>query len=255
MTIQLQELRGFVSDMYGDVARFPRAEFHFAIGRPIMERLGYPAEMLDRIPRQSLESFAGVGYHFGLEPLRQGEHVLDVGSGAGSDVFYAALCVGERGRVAGLDMTDAMLDKAGKCLASLGLTHVSFHNGHAEAIPFDDASFDCVISNGVINLSPEKPDVFAGIHRVLKPGGRLMFSDIVTGMELPESVRENCELWAECIGGAEQEQRYLRLIERAGFALDRVVHNDYSFIQESTIQAAEKFQVRSISVLARKPSA
>jgi arsenite methyltransferase len=252
MSVQLDELRGFVSDMYSDVARFPRAEFHFPTGRPIMERLGYPREMLERIPKESLESFAGVGYHFGLAPLGEGEHVLDVGSGAGSDVFYAALRVGERGRVAGLDMTDAMLEKAGKSLARLGLSHVSFHKGHAEAVPFDDASFDCVISNGVINLSPQKPTVFAGIRRVLKPGGRLMFSDIVTGVELPDSVRENCELWAECIGGAEQEQRYLHLIEQAGLQLERVVHNDYAFIQESTINAAKKFQVRSISVLARK---
>jgi arsenite methyltransferase len=252
MSIQVQELRGFIADMYGDVARFPRAEFHFPIGRPIMESLGYPREILDRIPETALQSFAGVGYHFGLAPLREGEHVLDIGSGAGSDVFFAALQVGPLGRVVGLDMTDAMIDKARSNAEGFGLDNSRFEKGYAEELPFANASFDCVISNGVINLAPDKPAVLEGIERVLKPGGRLMLSDIVTGIDLPESLRDNCELWAECIGGAEQEQRYLRLFELAGLTVEDVSRNDYRFTQASTISAAEKFQVRSISVLATK---
>jgi arsenite methyltransferase len=253
MTIQLQELRGFISDMYGDVARFPRAEFHFATGRPLMEHLGYPPAMLDRIPATALESFAGVGYHFGLDPLREGESVLDVGSGSGSDAFFAALSVGASGHVMGMDMTDAMVAKACANLEAFELDNVRFDPGYAESMPFDDASFDCVISNGVINLSPDKPTVFSTIHRVLKPGGRLLFSDIVTGVDLPASIRENCELWAECIGGAELEQRYVQLIQHSGLRVERVVPNDYRFIQESTIHAATKFKVHSISAVARKP--
>lgn len=253
MTIQVQELRGFISDMYSDVARFPRAEFHFATGRPLMEHLGYPSAMLDRVPGTALESFAGVGYHFGLDPLQEGESVLDVGSGAGSDTFYAALSVGAAGHAVGIDMTDAMVNKATTGLDAFELNNVQFQKAYAEDLPFEDASFDCVISNGVVNLSPDKPAVLSGVHRVLAAGGRFMFSDIVTGVDLPASIRENCELWAECIGGAELEQRYLQLVEQAGFRIEEVVHNDYRFIQESTINAATKFKVHSVSVVARKP--
>lgn len=254
MSIQVQELRGFISDMYSDVARFPRAEFHFATGRPLMEQLGYPASMLDRIPTTAIESFAGVGFHFGLDPLREGESVLDVGCGAGSDTFFAALAVGAQGRAVGVDMTDAMLDKARESAVASGLDNVRFDKAYAEELPFEAASFDCVISNGVVNLSPDKAAVFCGINRVLKPGGRLMLSDIVTGVELPPSVRENCELWAECIGGAELEQRYLRIIEKGCFRVERVVQNDYGFLQQSTIDAAKKFKVHSISLVATKVS-
>ena len=251
MAIDFEELRGHISNMYSDVARFPRAEFHFPTGRPLMEQLGYPSDVLDRIPKGAMESFAGVGYHFDLQPLRAGEHVLDIGSGAGSDVFYAALAVGSEGSATGLDMTERMLDKSRKNVEGGDFEHVRFEKGLAETLPFDDERFDAVTSNGVINLTPVKPMVFEAIRRVLKPGGRLMFSDIVTGVELPDSVRENCELWAECIGGAVQEQRYLALIEQAGMKVETVRHNDrYRFTKDSTIQAADKFQVRSISILA-----
>jgi arsenite methyltransferase len=253
MTIHLQELRGFVSDMYSDVARFPQARFHFATGRPLMEHLGYPSATLDRIPATALESFAGVGYHVELASLQEGHQVLDVGSGAGSDAFLAALSVGAAGQVTGIDMTAAMLDKARANADAFELCNVQFEEAYAEALPFADACFDTVISNGVINLSPDKPAVFAGIHRVLRAGGSFAFSDIVTGVDLPASIRENCELWAECIGGAELEQRYLQLINQAGLRVEKVVHNDYRFIQESTVNAATKFKVHSISAVARKP--
>jgi SAM-dependent methyltransferase len=227
MNIDLQELRGYIADMYTDVAQLPRGNFHFPTGRPILELLGYSPELLDKIPSGALESFAGVGYHFDLEPLREGERVLDLGSGAGT--------------------------KAHRNLEMSSLSNVSFKKGYAESLPLDDQSFDVVISNGVINLSPVKETVFAEVHRVLVPGGRLMFSDIVTGVELPDSVRDNCALWAECIGGAQESQRYLRLIEKAGFKIETTSPNDaYSFSQDSTQNAAAKFRVHSISILARR---
>lgn len=253
MAIDLKELRGYISDMYSDVASYPRAEFHFPTGRPLMEQLGYPTDVLDRVPEGAMESFAGVGYHFGLSPLQEGERVLDIGSGAGSDALFAALHVGTRGRVLGIDMTDKMLDKSRDNLSDSGLDNTRFEKWHAEDVGELGEQFDCVISNGVINLSPDKAAVFAGICDRLVNGGRLMFSDIVTGVELPDSVRENCELWAECIGGAVQRDRYLRLIEQAGMSIEAVEDNDYRFTQESTIDAAYKFQVTSISILARKP--
>ena len=197
MTIQIDELRGFISDMYSDVARFPRAKFHFLTGRPLMETLGYPTPLLDRIPATAIESSASVGNHFALTDLPKGARVLDLGSGAGSDVFIAALQVGSEGEAVGVDMTKAMLDKSRKNIEKFDQDNVRFVDGHIEALPFEDGSFDWVISNGVINLSPQKSAVFAETHRGLKPGGRLLFSDLVTGVELPESVRDNCELWAE----------------------------------------------------------
>lgn len=254
MSIDLGQLRQYISALYSDVAKYPRGDFHFPTGRPIMETLGYDAALLDQIPKTSLESFAGVGHHFGLAPLRPGEVVLDLGSGSGSDLFYAALQVAPGGRAVGIDMTDEMLEKGKKSVAATGLSHVEFVKGFIEALPFADDQFDAVISNGVINLTPAKPEVFAGIKRVLKPAGRLMFSDIVTGVELPESVRENCELWAECIGGAEEQQRYLRQIEDAGLRVETVCNNAYEFSEGSTLNAAKKFQVRSVSILAYRPA-
>ena len=253
MNIDLQELRGYIADMYTDVATLPRGKFHFPTGRPLLEELGYDPALLDKIPSGAMESFAGVGHHFGLEPLREGERVLDLGSGAGTDAFFAALQVGASGSVTGIDMTDAMIEKALRNLEMSSLSNVSFKKGFAESLPLDDESFDVVISNGVINLSPVKDTVFAEVRRVLAPGGRLMFSDIVTGVELPDSVRDNCALWAECIGGAQESQRYLRQIERAGFKVEKTSPNEsYAFSQDSTQNAAEKFRVHSISILARR---
>ncbi len=255
MSINVHELRGYISAMYSDVARFPRGEFHFPTGRPIMERLGYQQQFLDRLPPKAMESFAGVGHHFGMAPLQSGEHVLDLGSGSGSDVFHAALQVGSGGRAVGIDMTDQMLSKARKLAESFEIENVEFVEGHIEELPFDDASFDCVISNGVVNLAVDKSVIFEGVKRILKPGGRMMFSDIVTGVELPTSVRENCELWAECIGGACEQQDYLRILTDAGLRLETCrINDEYKFTQQSTISAADKFQVRSVSILAYKPA-
>jgi arsenite methyltransferase len=253
--IDLQQLRGYISDMYSDVARFPRGDFHFPTGRPIMERLGYVRELLDQVPPKAMESFAGVGHHFDLDPLRAGEQVLDLGCGAGSDVFHAALQVGESGRVVGLDMTDAMLAKARATAQAAGVAAAEFVNGHIEELPFEDGSFDCVISNGVINLAVDKAAIFSAVFRVLRPGGRLMLSDIVTGVDLPKSVRENCQLWAECIGGALEQRQYIDLISASGLRVAKHgVNTEYRFVREGTLYAAEKFKVRSIKVLAYKPA-
>ena len=255
MEIDLDELRRYISDMYTDLALLPRGEFHFPTGRPLLERLGYAKALLDQIPSGAMESFAGVGHHFELDPLGEGERVLDLGSGAGTDAFFAALSVGPTGQVIGLDMTPAMLAKATGNLEASSLSNLSFQEGYAETIPFEDASFDVVISNGVINLCPVKSQVFSEIRRVLVPGGRLMFSDIVTGVELPDSVRENCALWAECIGGAQEANRYLEMIADAGLTVEKHCPNSsYQFTQDSTLSAAQNFAVHSLSILARKPA-
>ncbi len=165
--VDLAEVRGRVRDVYRQVADDPHGDFHFERGRALAERLGYPAGALDAIPEASLESFAGVGFPFGLTDLRSGERVLDLGSGSGMDVFYAAHRVGPEGKVTGVDMTEEQLAKARRLAEEAGLEGVEFVQGYIEEVPLPDASVDLVVSNGVINLSTQKEDVFREIARVL----------------------------------------------------------------------------------------
>ncbi|MFW5875400.1 MAG: methyltransferase domain-containing protein [Myxococcota bacterium] len=248
------ELEQHVKDMYARVAEDPRGDYHFEVGRPLAERLGYDARLLDRVPAQAIDSFAGVGHHFDVAELEPGQRVLDLGSGSGTDSFVAAVAVGPSGRVDGIDMTDAQRIKAERLRdATGGFDHVHFHAGHIEAVPFEDATFDCVISNGVINLVADKQRVFDEAARVLKPGGRLALSDIVTSEHLPEGVVCDVTLWASCIGGAMHRDDYQRAIEAAGLSIVVVKRNDYTFLPGSAERSARKFGVQSISLLASKP--
>jgi arsenite methyltransferase len=247
------DLESKVKGMYRLVALEPQAEYHFEMGRKLAERLGYAAADLDRIPAEAIESFAGVGYHFGLAGLKEGETVLDVGSGSGMDTFIAALEVGPRGRVVGLDMTDEQRAKAERLRARAGFANVGYLKAYIESIPCERAVFDVVISNGVINLSADKPKVFAEAARVLKPGGRLALSDIVTEVPLPEGIVCNATLWAACIGGARPQDEYRAALEAAGFEVTRVVKNTaYQFISPNAQAASRKYGVKSISLVAVK---
>ena len=182
--VDSNELAAKVREMYRAVAENPKGSYHFELGRDLAERLGYPSSILDESPEAAVDSFAGVGYFFDLADLKVGEEVLDLGSGSGMDVFFAARQVGEGGRVAGIDMTPEQLDKAERLRSAAGFLQVTFIMGQIEDLPFDDAGFDVVVSNGVINLAPDKPKVFAGAARVLRPGGRLVVADIVAEVEL-----------------------------------------------------------------------
>ncbi len=251
--VNVDELRGKVQDMYDKVAREPQEEFHFEMGRALAERLGYAPEDLDRIPAEAIESFAGVGYYFDLADLRGGETVLDLGSGSGMDTFVAALKVGAMGQVIGVDMTDAQLEKAERLREWAGFENVSYRKGYLEELPIEDASVDVVISNGVINLCPDKEQVFREISRVLRPGGHLAIADIVTEKELPASVTCNATLWAACIGGAAQESQYRQAIEAAGLRVVEVKENpQYQFLSRSAQNASREYGVKSISLLAEK---
>lgn len=249
-----QDLQAKVQAMYTDVARNPRGEFHFEMGRALAERLGYPPGDLDAIPAEAIESFAGVGYYFHLADLKPGERVADLGSGSGMDSFFAARRVGQAGHVTGIDMTDAQRLKADALRARDGFGQVEFLAGQIEAVPLPDASVDVVISNGVINLSADKAAVFRETARILRPGGRLALADIVTETQLPEDIVCNADLWAACIGGAAQQDSYREMIERAGLRVRSAEDNTaYQFISENARGASGRFGVKSISLLAVKP--
>lgn len=247
------ELTTRVKEMYREVADHPDREFHFDTGRALAERLGYPSHELDAIPDEAILSFAGVGYYFDLADLTPGETVVDLGSGSGMDSFLAARQVGSAGRVVGIDMTDAQLAKAERLAQHAGFVNVEFCDGRIEQLPVRAESTDVVISNGVINLAPEKGKVFAEAARVLRAGGRLAIADIVTLIQLPEGVTCNASLWAACIGGAMQGDDYRNAIETAGFSIEVVRDNDeYRFLSDSAANATKTYGVKSVSILARK---
>ncbi|HEU4940580.1 MAG TPA: methyltransferase domain-containing protein [Candidatus Eisenbacteria bacterium] len=238
--------------MYRHVAEQPDGEYHFEMGRPLAERLGYPPDMLARIPRGAIESFAGVGYFFDLAALGEGEAVVDLGSGSGMDVFFAATQVGSKGRVVGVDFTVEQLDKARRLAAEAGFDQLELREGRIESLPIEDGSVDCVISNGVINLAPDKEEVFTEAARVLRSGGRIAIADIVSEQQLKESIVCDVDLWASCIGGAAQQDAYREAIEAAGLRIERIKDNPYAFISERARNASEKYGVKSVSVLAVK---
>jgi arsenite methyltransferase len=247
------ELEERVKRMYEEVALDPEHEFHFETGRPLAERLGYGPEDLDRIPQAAIESFAGVGYFHDLAAIASGESVLDLGSGSGTDSFLAAQATGADGRVVGVDMTDAQLAKARGLADEHGFAQVEFRTGYIEQPIVDTPAFDCVISNGVINLSPDKSAVFAAAAKVLRTDGRLALADIVSERQLPEGVTCDASLWAACIGGAMQRDDYRTAIESAGFTIDTWRENEeYRFVSDRADNATAKYGVTSISLLATK---
>jgi len=251
-TVDTRELETKVKDMYRHVAEQPEGKYHFELGRPLAEQLGYPADVLDRIPDGAIESFAGVGYFFDLADLAEGESVIDLGSGSGMDVFFAAERVGSTGSVAGVDFTTEQLAKARGIAGEAGYSQVEFREGRIEQLPAEDSSFDCVISNGVINLAPEKGAVFAEAARVLKPGARLAIADIVSEQQLKESIVCDADLWASCIGGAAQEDAYREAIEGAGLRIEEIRENPYEFISDRARDASAKYGVKSVSLRAVK---
>jgi arsenite methyltransferase len=184
-----------IQEEYAEVAACPMQGFHFHTGRFLASRLGYPAERVDPLPDAVVESFAGVGNPFSWGDLRPRETVVDLGSGAGFDAILAAGMVGSAGQVFGVDMTPAMLDKSRGNAALLGLRNIAFHEGYLEELPLPDGLADVVISNGVINLCPDKPAALAEAYRVLKPGGRLQMADIVVAQAVPDDAKEDIALW------------------------------------------------------------
>jgi arsenite methyltransferase len=246
-----QELERHIKEMYGHVANATGRELHFPTGRLLAEALGYPAELLDKLPAQAVSSFAGVGYHLGIARLLPGERVLDLGSGSGMDAFAAAAQGGPRGSVTGVDITPEQLANSERFRRD---EHVRVRRARIEELPFEDASFEVVISNGVVNLSADKRRVFAEAARVLRPGGRLALADIVTEQQIADRTACQADLWAACIAGASQTDLYLEDIAATGLELQVVQRNPaYRFTSERAQRASDKYGAHSMSLLALKP--
>jgi arsenite methyltransferase len=193
--LDFEQLREAIRQEYAEVALKPEQGFHFHTGRPLARLLGYDDQWLEDIPERSIESFAGTGNPFSLGLLQSGERVVDVGSGAGIDSLIAARMVGSEGWVIGVDMTPAMLEKARRSAYEGGFTTVEFRQGLAECLPVLDGWADVVISNGVLNLTPDKDAALREMARVLKPGGRLQIGDILVQKPVPESAKRDIDLW------------------------------------------------------------
>jgi arsenite methyltransferase len=194
-TLNLESLRTAIQEEYELVALEPERGFHFHTGRPLAKLLDYADEWLQGLPETAIESFAGTGNPFSMDPLRPGEYVVDVGCGAGIDSLIAAKMIGATGQVVGVDMTPAMLNKARRNAAEAGLANVEFREGYGEALPVPNAWADVVISNGVLNLMPDKMTALQEMARVLKPDGRLQIGDILVEKAVPESAKQEIELW------------------------------------------------------------
>jgi arsenite methyltransferase len=193
--VDVDVLRDEIRKTYTDVSTAPEQEFIFPTGRAWAQELGYPAPELARIPQATVESFAGVANHWTLGGIEPGSVVVDLGCGAGTDLLIAAQMAGPTGRVIGIDMTATMLERARQSATEMGLGNVELHESLIEALPLDDASVDVVISNGVIDLVPDKDAVFDEIDRVLRPGGRLQLADVIIHHEVSEDARSRIDLW------------------------------------------------------------
>jgi len=193
--LDVGELRDAVRREYTEVARNPTKGFHFHTGRKLAGILEYQAAWLERVPEVGIESFAGTGNPFAIDPLGVGERVVDIGCGGGMDTLIAANMGGPSGQVIGVDMTDAMIEKACEAARIGGFSNVEIRKGYMEALPVDDAWADVVISNGALNLAPDKAASLGEMHRVLKPGGLLQVGDILVQRAVPESAKRKIDLW------------------------------------------------------------
>ncbi len=217
------EIKEAVKEKYSRVAKDPCATFNFPVGRDFALKVGYPKDVLDKLPQSMYESFTGANNPQPFVELKQREVVLDLGCGAGLDLYFYAKAVGENGKVYGVDISEDMVKKAKTNMNATGIKNVAIKCGHSDSLPFQDNFFDVVASNGIYNLSPDKESVMKEVFRVLKRGGRTVFCEVVLKDELPEDVRRNIDDWFRCIGGALPEKGFLALMGKAGFKKIEVI--------------------------------
>ena len=211
------EIKKLVKDRYSDVSKNPCSLFNFPVGKAFALKVGYPKEVLDGLPPSLTESFTGANNPQGFVELKEDEMVLDLGCGAGLDLYFYAKAVGEKGRAYGLDISADMVYKARRNMGLAGIKNVELSVGESDKLPFEDRFFDVVASNGIYNLSPDKEAVMREVWRVLKKGGRTVFCEIVLKEPLSEDERKNTNDWFRCIGGALVEKDFLALMEKTGF--------------------------------------
>jgi SAM-dependent methyltransferase len=253
----VERLRNAICTTYERVAQDPHGLFHFHRGRSYAaKQLGYDAVELEALPRDATDRFAGVGNPLLIGPIHAGEVVLDHACGAGMDLLLAARRVGATGRAIGVDITTGMRHAAKSAVAEAGLVErVEIRAGSYEALPVDSASVDVVISNGVVNLSPDKPRVFSEIFRVLRPGGRLYLADVVVARELKPAARQNPELWAACIAGALREAELVELADSVGLADARTLTRFDCFAgTQAEHQSSRDLRVQGVNFFARRPT-
>jgi SAM-dependent methyltransferase len=253
--VNREHLRAAIKSKYTEVALEPEKGFHFHTGRALAKMLVYPDETLAWLPESTVASFAGTGNPFSMSPMQPGETVVDVGCGAGFDTLQAARQVGPAGKVIAVDMTEAMLEKARAAAAALGLSNIRTRQGYAESLPVDDASVDVVISNGVINLTPDKTAVLREIWRVLKPGGRIQLADIAVRLPVPQDAKDDINLWSSCIAGALLDDEWRWLLDHIGFSDVRWGMEVDVFSGSQHESDAAEFQTRGITFSAVKPIA
>ena len=253
-TVDTATLRDAIRAEYEAVATDPSQGFHFHTGRALARLLGYPDALLDGIPGDTVASMAGTGNPFALGALGEGERVVDCGSGAGVDGIVAARLVGPAGAVIGVDMTPAMIDKASVAAAAAGISNVEFREGYLEALPVDDSWADLVISNGVLNLVPDKPAALAEMHRVLRPGGRLQLADIVPGHPVSDDAKQDVSLWTGCIAGGLPRAELAALVAEAGFTDVHILDGIDVFAGAPQHSSASAYGTIGAGIRARKPA-
>lgn len=254
LPLELTSLRAAIREEYAAVATNPARGFHFHTGRKLAEMLGYPEEWINASPPGAVESFAGTGNPFQLGDLTPGLHVVDVGSGAGFDSLIAARLVGPSGHVIGVDMTPEMLDKARANAAAARLTNVEFREGHAESLPVPNGWADLVISNGVLNLIPDKGAALREMHRVLRPRGRLQIADILLQKPVPASAKNTVTLWTGCIAGGLLEAELRTLVADAGFTALELRHGVDVFSGAPQHSSAAAYGAIGVVFRAQKPA-
>lgn len=217
------EIEDAVRFKYSEVATTPEGIFNFPVGKSFALKVGYPKEVLDNLPQSVVESFTGANNPQPFVHLKEGEVILDLGCGAGLDLYFYAKAVGIKGKVYGLDISEEMVNKTKDNMENLGIKNIEIKCGVSDDIPFDDNSVDIVASNGIYNLSPDKEAVMKEVFRILKPGGRTVFSEIVLKESLPDEIRKDINDWFRCIGGSLPESDFLALMKKAGFEKIEVI--------------------------------
>lgn len=211
------EIKEAVKEKYSEVAKEPCLAFNFPVGKDFALKVGYPKEVLDKLPLSMYESFTGANNPQPFVELKEGEIVLDLGCGAGLDLYFYAKAVGDNGKVYGLDISEDMVNKARNNMETMGIENVEIRCGHSDNLPFKDNLFDVVASNGIYNLSPDKNKVMYEVFRVLKPKGRTVFCEIVLKDKFSDNIRKSIDDWFRCIGGALPEKEFIALMENVGF--------------------------------------